>query len=201
MPNRIIEKLANAIQASQKRLAEHGAFTPLQVAQGAIETMARDEPEWPALRDAIVTHAITVAARRSIVRAMQAVDPRQGWLALAEYSQVPALIEVGPGTVIDIHEATLEQYRAARDLIQSRIKDYDYPRRALAKLKSDKQTVAQMKKLDRNVAGYFSNAPGMRMGLAIEMYAASLETPATKQRQEAAKSHWGRPRGINKIPY
>jgi hypothetical protein len=199
MPNRIIEKLTGAVTAAQNRIAPDGPFTPLQVAQAAIETMQRDWPEWTAIRDAIVTHAVTVVARRSISRAIQAADSRQGWLALPEYSQVPSLIEVAAGTVIDIHEATLEQYRAARDLIQSRIKDYDYPRRALAKLKSDKQTVAQMKKLDRRVAGYFANAPAMRMGLAIEMYAASLETGASKRIKKATEVRAKRLRRINKI--
>jgi hypothetical protein len=181
-------KLADAIGEAEKRLAARGLFGASDVARSAIEALARENPrEWAAMRDELVLALITATAqRRMTARAFRTTDSRQGWLELPEYARIPQLLEIGAG-FLDVNEATLEQYRESEAELRARIRSYHYPRRSEEKLKRDKETLAQMRKLDKSVSPLMAGAPEMKMGLAIQTHLANLETPATQQRRKAIK--------------
>jgi hypothetical protein len=195
------KKLADAIEQAQERLAAAGRFSPSQVARSAIESMEREFPvERATFRDSLELTAVTGMVRRRIERTVRATDTRHGWLDFPEYSAIPALIQVSPGTVIDLNEATLDQYRASEGELRHKIKSYDYPRRAREKLRRDRQSYTQMRRLERRVVPYFIGAPrDMRMGQAVGLYLGSLETPRAQRDRKGGKARHRLQPGIKRL--
>ena len=157
-------KLADAIAEAEKRLAAGGLFAASDVARSAIDALAREnQREWAAMRDELVLALITATAqRRMTARAFRTGDPRQGWLELPEYARIPQLLEIGEG-FLNVNEATLDQYRESEAELRDRIRSYNYPRRSQEKLKRDKETLAQMRKLDKRVSPLMAGAPEMKI--------------------------------------
>lgn len=185
MQNQNTKKLREAV--SRARLATEGAAKASDIACSVMVGLALEDPDgWAEIRDEIVLRHLSGMAQRLISHEARATDTRQGWLAMPEYQRVPQWIEVAEG-FLDVNEATLAEYREAEAQLRERIRSYTYPRRSEQKLKRDKETLAQMRKMDRNVAPLMAGAPEMKMGPAIQMHLASLETAATEQRRKAVK--------------
>jgi hypothetical protein len=138
----------------------------------------------PEARDAIVLDLANAIAHRRVSRPQ--ADARQGWLALPEYEKVPQFIRVG-NEFVDTNEATILQLRETESDLRKRIRSYLYPRRSEAKLKRDRETLRQLSKTDKQAAPFTVGAPEMKIGPAIQMHLASLETPASNQRRKAIK--------------
>lgn len=177
------EKLANAIEEAQKRLAADGVFASSDVASSLITTLSTETPDkWAEMRDEIVLNWITRIVRRRIERSIEVRDTRQGWLALPEFEHVPHFIKIGGGW-IDINRASLEQYRESKAALQARIESYNYARRSQEKAKRDKKTLKEMERVERIAAKYFADNPTMTMGRAIQLHQESLETPSSDERR------------------
>lgn len=180
--------LADAIDEARMRLAAKGPVSPADVACSVMQGLALEDPDrWAAIRDALILEFLTSASHRRMTRAVGAVDPRQGLLAFPEYSRVPQLIEV-EGGFVDLNEATLEQYRESTAALSARIRSYAYPRRSDAMLKRDREQLAQRRRLDKGVTPLMAGAPEMKMGPAIQMHLASLETPKAKRNRKGGKA-------------
>jgi hypothetical protein len=187
-----MKTLGEAIEEELLKQREAGVFTAASCAQSAIEALALEDPgEWAIQRDQIVLDSATVAAQRSIQRALRQTaktDPRQGYLDFPGYERIPQLIEI-EGAVVELERATLKQYRESNAALATRIRSYAYPRRSDAKLKRDKAQLTQRRKLDRRVSPLMAGYPEMTMGPAIKMY---RESPSIEQRRKAIKSRWDR---------
>lgn len=153
--------VTNAIADAAERLGARGTFSAPDVARAAIEALTRNS-NWTVIRDALILNCVTQAAQRHITRRIRRTDPRQGWLALPEYERIPQLLEI-EGEFLDVNEATLEQYRESAEQLAARIRSYKFPRRAEKKLKRDKETLKQMRTLDRQVAPLMAGDPQMRL--------------------------------------
>ena len=184
------EKLANAIEEAQKRLAADGVFASSDVASSLIQTLSTETPDkWAEMRDEIVLNWITRIVGRRIERSIEVRDTRQGWLALPEFEHVPHFIKIGGGW-IDINRASLEQYRESKAALQARIESYNYARRSQEKAKRDKKTLKEMDRVERIATSYFATDPTMTMGRAIQLHQENLEAPPSdvRRRRKAAKS-------------
>jgi len=184
------KKLAAAIDEAVRSLAARGTpFTSTDVACRVTLGLAIENPgRVAALRDQITLESVAATSQRAMRRAVEkAPDERQGWLALPEYEHVPKLIKAGDAW-IDVNRSSLEQYRAAIVELAVRIDSYDYARRAEGKRKKDRKTLTQMRHQERNMAGYFAGDPGMTVGRAMELYQASLKTPAMARWSKGGKA-------------
>lgn len=136
--------------------------------------------DWPDIRDTLALERVANMLARRIRRAAMP-DDGQLWLALPEYDHIPQIVTFG-SRVLDLNEATLEQYREYRDALKASLK------RAGTKAKQHRETLAQVKRLERDVAQYFAGNDAMTIGLAIQLHHASLETPKVKRWSAGGKA-------------
>jgi hypothetical protein len=185
-----VKTLAAAIDETIGRMRAGGVLDAAGCAGSVIEDLALEDPAWWAvIRDQLVLATITATIQRRLQRLLEKSDERQGWLP-----GVPQFIKIADG-VVDKDDATLSQYREAEAELEARIKSYNYPRRSPEKLKRDKHKLAAMRKEDRRVTPFMAGDPEMKMGPAIELYRASLETPkATRNRLLASKGGYAKSR-------
>jgi hypothetical protein len=173
--------------AWEAKAREGNVVVAANVADTIIKELAADNPrKWNALRDQFVhdsvTHAVTLAARRVIA----ASNPRQPWLPLPEFEHIPQFVQLDGGA-LDLKHATLEQYRACTKILEKKIREYAYSRRADEQLERDKLELRERRRLEPHIAPYFAGDPTMTVGKATALYAASLQTPSAEHSRAIAK--------------
>src|ERR1039458_8530040 len=170
MDNESAKILVQAIEQAWQRRPAAAVFNSMDMASSVMRGIALADAEQAAtIRDQLALESIAGTIERRIVRALEKSDSRQGWLALPEFQHVPHFIKV-EGGLLDINEATLEQYRETKEEIRARIKAYAYPRRSAENLKRDKQTLAEMSKRDRQVAPLMAGDPEMKMREGVHAF-------------------------------
>jgi hypothetical protein len=123
-----------------------------------------------------IVHAYVVKVLRRLLNSIPDTDPRQGWLALPEYADIPAAVA----------NDSLEELRDRIRTLKRQIRSYDYDRRIEDGLKADKRRLRALQKLEANIAPYFAGDPRMTVTNAVELYENSLVEKARK----AATVRW-----------
>ena len=89
-------------------------------------------------------------------------DSRRGSLSRGEYKNIPRFIETQNGT-LDLLDATLSQYRQAKQHLRGRIKQYSPVCVKPEELRALKQTLSEMNKLDRHIAPLMCRAEAVKI--------------------------------------
>jgi hypothetical protein len=161
-----------------------------QIVIDALQAVGLDTPDVEAIvarqLDASMCDRIVILYVAKVARQLRDrrrdTDPRQGWLALPEYENIPS----------ECADESLVQLKARIAQLERRIHDYDYARRAAEGLKRDKQQLRDLKKLEARITPFFAGDPSITVTRAVLLYQESLESPARKQRKEAIQSRWNR---------
>ena len=185
------ERLNTAVTNICDGMRKAGIFHTEEAVNSVFDGLSRDT--LAALAEEGSKIIIRQNVRTAMRRDVRVANSETGWLpGFDDYQTLPHFIEIEGGSYIDIRNATLEEYRVAKEKLEKRVDAFRYPRRTQAKKKRDEKALREMRKLEGEVSDYFAGNPKMTMGLALDRHREKLESIATAQRRAANRARWAR---------
>ena len=184
--------------AIDKALLEHppgGIWDTGNCAYTVIQVLKQEDPKhWVSIQAHLALEAITSLVQRRLTREIKSeakTDARQGVLALPGFELVKPWVKI-EGGVAPISTVTPKQHKESVKDRAKHIKNMAYPRWSEERMKREKASIAQERKLDRQVLPMTAGAPEMDMGTAMELYLQKLESPVVVKAKKAIKARWDR---------